>query len=107
MRDAVEAQTAEFSQSNDKFALAANLSPKMFDQPRTAAFRSGQWEHKHTLLNPDGIKANFGLYHLAPPRTNSAIHSSRQEGEILLVYFNGRMGTLFKVFKMIRNFLLS
>jgi hypothetical protein len=107
MRDAVEAQTAEFSQSNDKFALAANLSPKMFDQPRTAAIRSGQWEHKHTLLNPDGIKANFGLYHLAPPRTNSAIHSSRQEGEILLVYFNGRMGTLFKVFKMIRNFLLS
>jgi hypothetical protein len=78
------------------------------------------------LLNPDGIKANFGLYHFAPPRTNSAIHSSRQEGEILLVqqeqveedksrviakntdlYFNGRMGTLFEVFKMIRNFLLS
>jgi hypothetical protein len=47
MHDAVEAQTAEFSQSNDKFALAANLSPKMFDQPRTAAFCSGQWEHKH------------------------------------------------------------
>jgi hypothetical protein len=123
MRDAVEAQTAEFSQSNDKFASAANLSPKMFDQPLTAALRSGQWEHKHTVLNPDGIKSNFGLYHLAPPRTNSAIYRSRQEGEILLVqqeqveedksrvnakitdlYFNGRMGTLFEVHEMIGNF---
>jgi hypothetical protein len=43
VRDAVEAKAAELSQSNDKFASAANLKPKMFDQPLTAALRPGQW----------------------------------------------------------------
>jgi hypothetical protein len=123
MRDAVEAKAAELSQSDDKFASAANLNPKMFDQPLTAALRAGQWEHKHTVLNPDGIKTNFGLYHLAPPRTNSAIYRSRQEGETLLVqqeqveedksrvsakitdlYFMGRMGNLSELNEMIGNF---
>ncbi|KAI2504002.1 hypothetical protein MHU86_10435 [Fragilaria crotonensis] len=123
LKDAVEAQAAELSQSNDKFASAANLNPRMFDQPLTAALRAGQWEHKHTVLNPTGITSNFGLYHLAPPRTNSAIYRNRQEGETLLVqqeqveedksrvgakitdlYFNGRMGNLAELNEMIGNF---
>lgn len=95
----------------------------MFDQPLTAALRAGQWEHKHTVLNPTGITSNFGLYHLAPPRTNSAVYRNRQEGETLLVqqeqveedksrvgakitdlYFNGRMGNLAELNEMIGNF---
>ena len=123
MRDAVEAKAAELSQSDGKFASAANLNPKMFDQPLTAALRAGQWEHKHTVLNPDGVKTNFGIYHLAPPRTNSAVYRSRQEGEILLIqqeqveedrsrvhakitdlYFMGRMGNLPELNELIGNF---
>jgi hypothetical protein len=75
------------------------------------------------VLNPDGIKTNFGLYHLAPPRTNSAVYRSRQEGETLLVqqeqveedksrvnakitdlYFMGRVGNLAEINKLLGNF---
>ena len=76
----------------------------------------GTHAHMHTVLHPEGIKVNFGLHHLAPPRTMSAIYKSRQEGEILLIqqeqveedksrvtakttelYYMGRMGSLFEI----------
>jgi hypothetical protein len=57
----------------------------MFDQPLTAALRTGQWENTLSVLHPEGIKTHFGLHHLAPPRTNSAVYKARQVGETLLI----------------------
>ncbi len=123
MQDAVESMSAELGSLDDKFASATNLSATMFDQPLTAAIRTGQWEHQKTVLNPDGIKTKFGLHHLAPPKTNSAACRSRQEGESLLVqqeqveedrsrvaakttelYYGGRMYTLAETNETIGNF---
>ena len=85
MQEAVEVMAATLGRDNDKFASAANLHPKMFDQPLTAAIRSGQWKYMHTVLNPEGIKNNFGIHHLAPPRTMSATYKIRQQGETKLI----------------------
>ncbi|KAI2498467.1 hypothetical protein MHU86_16051 [Fragilaria crotonensis] len=82
MQEAVESMAAELSLQDGCFASSSNLVPKMFDQPLTAAIRTGQWENQHTVLNPDGIKTNFGLHHLAPPRTNSATYITRQQAEL-------------------------
>ena len=85
MQDAIESISAALVHDDDRFASAANLYPRLFDQPLSAALRTGQWEHHHTVLNPDGIKSNFGIHHLAPPRTMSASYLTRQQGAILLV----------------------
>ena len=85
LQDAVEHKIAELGSLDDKFASAANLYPKMFDQPLTAALRTGQWENTLSVLHPEGIKIHFGLHHLAPPRTNSAVYKARQVGETLLI----------------------
>jgi hypothetical protein len=113
IKEAIESTAAELGRHDDKFASAANLYPKMFDQPLIAALRTGQWEFMHTVLNPEGIKTNFGLHHLARPRTTSATYRNRQQGEAMLIqqeqveedtsrfdaratefYYKGRMGTL-------------
>ena len=85
LEDAVEQKIAELGSLDDQFASAANLYPKMFDQPLTAALRTGQWENTLSVLHPEGIKTHFGLHHLAPPRTNSAVYKARQVGETLLI----------------------
>jgi hypothetical protein len=95
----------------------------MFDQLLTAALRTGQWEYQHTVLNPEGIKTNVRLHHLAPPRTWSATYRTRQEGETMLtqqeqveedksrinaktteLYHYGCMGTVHDLNEMIGNF---
>ncbi|KAI2511824.1 hypothetical protein MHU86_2556 [Fragilaria crotonensis] len=122
MQEAVESMAAELSLQDGCFASSSNLVPKMFDQPLTAALRTGQWENQHTVLNPDGIKTNFGLHHLAPPRTNSATYITRQQGELQLtqqeqveedqsrynakatdLYHFGYMGTIFEIQEMVGN----
>ena len=123
MQDAIESMSAALAHDDDRFASAANLYPRLFDQPLSAALRTGQWEHHHTVLNPDGVKSNFGIHHLAPPRTMSATYRTRQQGAILLVqqeqveedssrlqakatelYYNGRMGSPADINEMIGNF---
>lgn len=79
MQEAVESMAAELSTHEDQFTNASNIFPQMFDKPFTAALRMGQWEPKHTILNPDGIKSNIGLHPLTPPRTWSAAYKIRQE----------------------------
>ncbi|KAI2510870.1 hypothetical protein MHU86_3491 [Fragilaria crotonensis] len=123
MQEAVESMAAELSLQDNCFASSSNLVPRMFDQPLTAAIRMGQWESQHTVLNPEGVKTNFGLHHLAPPRTNSATYITRQQGELQLtqqeqveedqsrynakttdLYHFGYMGTLSEIHEMVGNF---
>ncbi|KAI2496454.1 hypothetical protein MHU86_18038 [Fragilaria crotonensis] len=123
MQEAVESMAAELSTHDDRYASASNLFPRMFDQPLTAALRTGQWEYQHTVLNPEGIKTNVGIHHFAPPRTWSASYKTRQEGETKLtqqeqveedrsrigakatdLYHMGCMGTLPDINEMIGNF---
>jgi hypothetical protein len=123
MQEAVESMAAELSTHDDRYASASNIFPRMFDQPLTAALRTGQWEYQHTVLNPEGIKTNVGLHHLAPPRTWSASYKTRQEGETKLVqqeqveedksrysakatelYHTGCMGSIHDLNEMIGNF---
>ena len=85
MQDAIESMSAALAHDDDRFASAVNLYPRLFDQPLSVALRTGQWEHHHTVLNPDGVKSNFGVHHLAPPCTMSASYRTRQQGAILLV----------------------
>ena len=122
MQDAIESVSAALAHDDDRFASAANLYLRLFDQPLSVALRTGQWEH-HTVLNPDGVKSNFGIHHLVPPRTMSANYRSRQQGAILLVqqeqveedssrsqakatelYYNGRMGSPADINEMIGFF---
>ncbi|KAI2489262.1 hypothetical protein MHU86_25335 [Fragilaria crotonensis] len=126
MQEAVESMAAELSLQDNCFASSSNLVPRMFDQPLTAAIRMGQWESQHTVLNPEGVKTNFGLHHLAPPRTNSATYITRQQGELQLtqqeqveedqsrynakttdLYHFGYMGTLSEIHEMVGNFLVD
>ena len=81
----MEATMSAMTVSSDRFAAQSNIIPNMFDLPLTAALRTGQWEHQHTVLHPEGIKTHFGLHHLAPPRTWSAAYITRQEGATMLV----------------------
>ena len=68
--------------TDNRFASASELKAELFDQSTTAAIRSGNWEHRHTVLHPDGIKTHFAFHHLAPPRTWAANYKSRMEGAI-------------------------
>lgn len=123
IQEAVESLASELSLDNDKYAADSNLLPRMFDQPMTAALRTGQWEYQHTVLNPEGIKSNVGIHHLAPPRQHGATYKTRQEGETKLIqqehveedksrigakatelYHFGKMGTLHDINEMIGNF---
>jgi hypothetical protein len=123
MQEAVESMAAELAMDDDKYAADSNIFPRMFDQPMTAAIRTGQWEYQHTVLNPDGIKTNVGIHHLAPLRTWGATYKSRQEGETKLIqqeqveedksrinakatelYHYGCMGSLADINEMIGNF---
>lgn len=123
MHEAVETMAAELSMQDNHFASASNLFPRMFDQPLTAALRTGQWEYQHTVLNPEGIKTNFGIHHLAPPRTWTATYITRQQGELQLtqqeqveedksryhaktteLYHSGCMGSISDIHEMIGNF---
>ena len=123
MHEAVETMAAELSMQDNHFASASNLFPRMFDQPLTAALRTGQWEYQHTVLNPEGIKTNFGIPHLAPPRTWTTAYITRQQGELQLtqqeqveedrsrfqaktteLYHSGCMGSISDIHEMIGNF---
>ena len=84
MHEAVKTMAAELSIQDNLFASTSNLFPCMFDQPLAAAIRTCQWEHQHTALNPEGIKTNFGLHHLARPRIQTATNITRQQGKLHL-----------------------
>ena len=81
----MESTMSNMTVSSDRFAAQSNVIPNMFDLPLTASLRTGQWEHQHTVLHPEGIKTHFGLHHLAPPRTWSLTYIARQEGATMLV----------------------
>ena len=123
LQSILETTASEMTVSSDRFAAASHLIPRMFDQPVTAALRASMWEHRHTVLHPEGIKTHFGLHHLAPPRTWTAAYKSRIEGAVKLIqqeqveedkskcatknteiYHMGRMGTLAEFNETIGNF---
>ena len=123
LQNAIEAVSAEMNYRDTRFASASNLKPAMFDQPLTAAIRTGTWEYEHTVLHPEGILSRFGIHHLAPPRTWSADYKTRLEGEIQVIqqeqvdeassrtaakstelYHLGRLNTLHEINEMIANF---
>ena len=85
MQIAIESMAAEMNFRENRFASASSLEAEMFDQPLTAAIRTAQWEHQHTVIHPEGIKTHFGFHHLAPPRTWSADYKTRLEGAIKVV----------------------
>ena len=83
LQAAVEDVALEMNYTDNRFASASELNAELFDQPTTAGIRSpGNWEHRHTVLHPDGIKTHFAFHHLAPPRTWAADYKSRMEGAI-------------------------
>ena len=121
MQEAVESMAAELSMHNDRYASASNIFPRMFDQPLTAALRTGQWEYPHTVLNPEGIITNVGLHHLPPPRTWSASFETKlvQQEQVEedksrysakateLYHSTGCMGSIHDLNEMIGNFMHS
>ena len=123
LQAAVEDVALEMNYTDNRFASASELKAELFDQPTTAAIRSGNWEHRHTVLHPDGIKTHFAFHHLAPPRTWAADYKTRMEGAIKVtqqeqveeassrtqakatdLYHFGRMGSLSDINCMIGNF---
>ena len=85
MKEAANAVAADLNQNNDKFASAVTLNSSYIDQPLVAALRTGTWEQKIRVLNPEGVKTNFGIYHIAPPKSNRDLYKERKEGELLLI----------------------
>ena len=124
LQSAVESTASEIEATHDnRFASACNLIPNVFDQPMTAAIRTGQWEYQHTVLHPEGITTHFGLHHIASPRTRSAIYKTRIEGATKIIqqeqvdedktksaakatdlYHHGRMGNINDLHELIGNF---
>jgi hypothetical protein len=123
MQDIIEETTASLSNNDNRFAAASNLTPRMFDQPLTAALRTGIWEHQHTVLHPDGLKTHFGIHHIAPPKSWSATYKTRLAGEMKIIqqeqveedktkintkntelYHMGRVGTISALNETIGNF---
>jgi hypothetical protein len=124
LQSAVESTASEIETTHDnRFASACNLVPTLFDQPMTAAIRTGQWEYQHTVLHPEGITTHFGLHHIASPRTRSAFYKTRIEGATKIIqqehvdedktktaakatdlYHYGRMGNINELHELIGNF---
>jgi hypothetical protein len=123
MQTIMESTMTIMSVSSDRFAAQSNVIPNTYDLPLTAALRTGNWEHQHTVLHPEGIKTHFGLHHLAPPRTWSAAYITRQEGATMLtqqeqveedksklatktsdLYHQGLMGNIAELNEAIGNF---
>jgi hypothetical protein len=124
LQSAVESTASKIKTTHDnRFASACNLTPSLFDQPLTAAIRTGQWEYQHTVLHPEGISTHFGIHHLAAPRTRSAVYKTRIEGATKIIqqeqvdedktktaakttdlYHQGRMGNINDLHELIGNF---
>jgi hypothetical protein len=124
LQSAIESTASEIDTTHDnRFASACNLLPTLFDQPLTAAIRTGQWEYQHTVLHPEGITTHFGIHHIAPPRTRSAIYKTRMEGATKIIqqehvdedktktaaratdlYHYGRMSNINDLHELIGNF---
>ena len=124
LQSTVESTAGEIEATHDnRFASACNLIPNVFDQPMTAALRTGQWEYQHTVLHPEGITTHFGLHHIASPRTRSAVYKTRIEGATKIIqqeqvdedksktaakttdlYHYGRMGNINDLHELIGNF---
>ena len=123
LQAAIENMATEMNYRDTRFASISNIRAELFDQPMTAALRTGTWEYKHTVLHPEGVKTHFGIHHLAPARTWSADYRTRLEGEIRIIqqeqveeassrtaakttdlYHMGRLNTLSEINEMIANF---
>ena len=123
LQTAIETIAAEMNCRENRFASASNLKAELFDHPLTAAIRSATWEHRHTVLHPEGIKTHFGFHHLAPPRTWTVEYKTRLEGATKVVqqeqveedtsrtsakatdiYHLGRMQSINDINEMIGNF---
>ena len=119
----IEEVASEMNFTENRFASASELKAVLFDQPMTAAICTANWEHKHTVLHPEGIKTHFAFHHLAPPRTWAAEYKTRMEGAIKItqqeqvgeassqtlakttdLYHQGRMGSLSNINGTIGNF---
>jgi hypothetical protein len=119
----IEEVASEMNFTDNRFASASELKAELFDQPTTAAIRTANWEHKHTVLHPEGIKTHFAFHHLAPPRTWAAEYKTRMEGAMKItqqeqvgeassrtlakttdLYHHGRMGSLADINGNIGNF---
>jgi hypothetical protein len=68
----MESTLTTMTVSSNCFAAQSNVIPNMYDLPLTAALQTGNWEHQHMVLHPEGIKTHVRLHHLAPPQTWSA-----------------------------------
>ena len=123
LQAAVEDVAAEMNYTDNRFASASELKAEIFDQPMTAAIRTANWEHRHTVLHPEEIKTHFAFHHLAPPRTWAADYKTRMEGAIKItqqeqvdeasvrtmakttdLYHLGRMGSIHDINGTIGNF---
>ena len=82
LQAAVEDVALEMNYTDNRFASASGLKAELFDQPTTAAIRSGNEENRHTVLHHDRIKTHFAFHYLAPPRTWATDYKSRMEGAI-------------------------
>ena len=124
LQAAVKNVALKMNYNDNRFASASKLKAELFDQPTKAAICSGNWEHQHTVLHPDGVKTHFAFHHrLAPPKTWVADYKSRMEGAIKVtqqeqveeassrtqakatdLYHFGRMGSPNDIKCMIENF---
>ena len=73
LQAAIENMATEMNYRDTRFPSISNLRAELFDQPLTAALRTGTWECRQTgVLHPEGVKTHYGIHHLAPARTWSA-----------------------------------
>ena len=121
----IEEVASKMNFKDNRFgASASELNAELFDQPMTAAIRTANMEHKHTVLHPEGVKTHVTFHHLAPPRTWAAEYKTRMEGAIKItqqeqvgeassrtlakttdLYHQGRMGSHSDINSNIGNFI--
>jgi hypothetical protein len=66
--------------TNDR---SSDFNPKAINGPFVTALKRASWADKNVSQEPESLKDQIGLYHLAPPRTGTVEYEARVAAELV------------------------
>jgi hypothetical protein len=75
--------THQRAQSRDFHDRSSDFNPKAINGPFVTALKRASWADKNVSQEPESLKDQIGLYHLAPPRTGTVEYEARVAAELV------------------------
>jgi hypothetical protein len=75
--------THQRAQSRDFHDRSSNFNPKAINGPFVTALKRASWADKNVSQEPESLKDQIGLYHLAPPHTGAVEYEARVAAELV------------------------